>query len=131
VMESAPGLIGPVRHSMFISDIRPGCEFGRRWDYLEPLERGFNAVHIVPTGEKSYLSPVPGTRRPASSPGPSAASCAAPRCRTVGSRTLRVDLFCAGRALLPDGRALVGGGTISYHPIPRGPISLRISNFAP
>jgi hypothetical protein len=48
------------------------------------------------------------------------------QCRAVETP---VDLFCAGHVLLPDGRALVGGGTISYSPF-KGAKYLYAFNFA-
>ena len=102
---------------------------GGRWDYLDPLASGFNAVHVVVGRGKILLVAGSGN-----DPSDFAAGtfrsfvcgAALSDCRAVDTP---VDLFCAGHVLLPDGRALVGGGTISYQPF-RGARYLYAFNFA-
>jgi hypothetical protein len=111
------------------ADLALPPEIGGKWDYLPPFPAEFNAVHTVtgPNGKillvagsgknktnfeagsfTSYIwDPVSGQRRMIPTP---------------------EDLFCAGHVLLPDGRALVGGGTTGYVPF-KGAKALYAFNF--
>jgi hypothetical protein len=102
---------------------------GGRWDYLEPLASGFNAVHIVVGRGKILLVAGSGNEASGFEAGTFRSFvCGATLsdCRVVDTPD---DLFCAGHVLLPDGRALVGGGPISYHPF-RGARYFYAFNFA-
>lgn len=105
-------------------------ETGGQWDYLPSFPPEFNALHVVagPNGKillvagsgknkanftagtfTSYIwNPVTDERRLIPTPS---------------------DMFCAGHTLLPDGRALVGGGTSAYGPPFKGSKALYAFNF--
>jgi Domain of unknown function (DUF1929) len=94
---------------------------GGRWRYAASFPAAFNAIHAItgPNGKilvvagsgnrretfeagqfQSYLwNTITGTRRLISTPD---------------------DLFCSGHVLLPDGRALILGGTTAYQPFKGG-----------
>lgn len=89
---------------------------GGTWAYAEPLPADFSAIHVVVGRNKILL--VAGSGNDADSFG--AGTFQSFVCATTLSGCRKVvtpvDLFCAGHVMLPDGRALVGGGTISYKP---------------
>lgn len=104
---------------------------GGQWDYLPSFPPEFNALHVVagPNGKillvagsgknkanfvagtfTSYVwDPVTDERRMIPTPS---------------------DMFCAGHTLLPDGRALIGGGTAAYGPPFKGSPALYAFNFS-
>lgn len=89
---------------------------GGKWAYAQPLPADFSAIHVVVGRSKILL--VAGSGNDPDSFGAGTFQsfvCATDMtgCRKVDTP---VDLFCAGHVMLPDGRALVGGGTISYKP---------------
>lgn len=104
-------------------------EAGGRWGYLQPLAAGFNALHVVVGRGKILLVAGSGneaTRLEAGTFSSYVCSATLSSCRAVETP---VDLFCAGHVLLPDGRALVGGGTTSYTPF-KGARYLYAFNFS-
>lgn len=101
---------------------------GGRWSYLKPLASGFSAVHVVVGRGKVLLVAGSGNEAAEFAAGTFKSyvcNAAISSCRLVDTP---VDLFCAGHVLLPDGRALVGGGTTSYTPF-RGANYLYAFNF--
>jgi hypothetical protein len=101
---------------------------GGRWAYAAPLRPGFNAVHVVVGRGKILLVAGSGNSSAQFAAGTFESflcSATLTQCREVKTP---VDLFCAGHVLLPDGRALVGGGTISYSPF-KGAKYLYAFNF--
>jgi hypothetical protein len=102
---------------------------GGAWSYGTAFAGGFNAIHTV-AGPGGKILLVAGS-------GNQTANFAAGTFRTflwdtvAGTRreiATPADMFCAGHVLLPDGRALVGGGTTSYSPF-RGLRRLYAFNF--
>ena len=101
---------------------------GGRWGYLQPLSAGFNAIHVVVGRGKILLVAGSGNEANQLEAGTFTSyvcNAALAGCRSVETP---VDLFCAGHVLLPDGRALVGGGTTSYTPF-KGAKYLYAFNF--
>ena len=101
---------------------------GGRWGYLQPLAPGFNAIHVVVGRGKILLVAGSGNEANQLEAGTFSSyvcNAALSGCRSVETP---VDLFCAGHVLLPDGRALVGGGTTSYTPF-KGAKFLYAFNF--
>ena len=87
------------------------------WSYDQPFPSDFNAIHVIcsPTG-KCLL---------AAGSGRNARNFAAKTFRSYVYNTVTKtkkliytpdDLFCSGHVLLPDGRALIVGGTAAYNP---------------
>jgi hypothetical protein len=101
---------------------------GGRWAYATPLRSGFNAIHVVVGRGKILLVAGSGNQAARFAAGTfESFVCSATMtlCRAVETP---VDMFCAGHMVLPDGRALVGGGTISYTPF-KGAKYLYAFNF--
>jgi hypothetical protein len=101
---------------------------GGRWAYAAPLRSGFNAVHVVVGRGKILLVAGSGNQAARFAAGTFESfvcSSTLTGCKKVETP---VDLFCAGHLLMPDGRALVGGGTISYSPF-KGAKYLYAFNF--
>jgi hypothetical protein len=101
---------------------------GGRWAYAAPLRSGFNAIHVVVGRGKILLVAGSGNSAARFAAGTFESflcSATLTQCKQVETP---VDLFCAGHVLLPDGRALVGGGTISYSPF-KGAKYLYAFNF--
>lgn len=92
-------------------------ESGGRWDYLPSLPSDFNAVHVVasPTG-KILLVAGSGNNKVNFEAGSFTSYIWDPVTNERRMIPTPEDLFCAGHVLLPDGRALVGGGTSAYGP---------------
>jgi hypothetical protein len=87
---------------------------GGSWSYAPPLPEGFNAIHVVVGVRKVLLIAGSGNNSDQFAAGTFRSyvcSATLTGCRSVPTP---VDLFCAGHTLLPDGRALVGGGTLAY-----------------
>ena len=87
---------------------------GGRWSYGPQLPGGFHAIHAVV---------MPGTVLVIAGSGNDKAQFEAGTFRSMicsstlqGCKPVKTpgDLFCAGHVLLPDGRVLVGGGTLAY-----------------
>ena len=90
---------------------------GGQWSYLPSFPTGFNAPHmIVGKGGKVLLVAGSGNTTANSLSGNLQSYIWNPVTGTRRLITTPNDLFCAGHVLLPDGRALVVGGTKSYHP---------------
>lgn len=104
-------------------------EVGGQWDYLPPFPPEFNALHVV-TGPNGKVLLVAGSGKNKAN-------------FTAGTFTSYIwdpvtnerrmiptpsDMFCAGHTLLPDGRALVGGGTAAYGDF-KGSKALYAFNF--
>ena len=86
---------------------------GGRWAYAPQLPTGFNPVHMVVGRGKILVVAGSGNDLEKFAEGTFSSyvcNAALARCRKVETP---VDLFCAGHVLLPDGRALVGGGTLA------------------
>ena len=101
---------------------------GGRWAYAAPLRSGFNAIHLVVGRGKILLVAGSGNQSARFAAGTFESfvcSATLTQCKAVETP---VDLFCAGHVLLPDGRALVGGGTLSYSPF-KGAKYLYAFNF--
>jgi hypothetical protein len=89
---------------------------GGRWAYVPQLPSGFNPVHMVVGRAKVLVVAGSGNDLEKFAEGTfSSYVCNSTlgSCRKVDTP---VDLFCAGHVLLPDGRALVGGGTLALKP---------------
>jgi hypothetical protein len=102
---------------------------GGRWRYAKSFPAAFNAIHVV-TGPHGKVLLVAGS-------GNDSANLARGSFRTflwdTTTNTRKQiptpeDLFCAGHLLLPDGRALIVGGTTSYLPF-KGETALYAFNF--
>ena len=90
---------------------------GGQWDYLPPLPSDFNAIHAI-TGPNGKILLIAGS-------GNSPKDFVAKKFQSylydpsTGALTKIAtpdDLFCSGHVLLPDGRALVIGGTAAIEP---------------
>jgi hypothetical protein len=90
---------------------------GGSWEYGTPFENRFNAVHTV-AGAGGKILEIAGSGN--SSDEFEAGSFRTFLWDTVTDTRREIatpdDMFCAGHVLLPDGRALVGGGTTAYSP---------------
>ncbi len=101
---------------------------GGRWAYAAPLRSGFNAIHVVVGRGKILLVAGSGNQTARFAAGTFESfvcSATMTQCHLVETPG---DFFCAGHILLPDGRALVGGGTLSYTPF-KGAKYLYAFNF--
>ena len=101
---------------------------GGRWAYSAPLRSGFNAIHVVVGRSKILLVAGSGNQSAALAAGTFKSFLCSSTLTQCTEVETPVDLFCAGHVLLPDGRALVGGGTLSYHPF-KGAKYLYAFNF--
>lgn len=101
-----------------------------QWAYEQPFPTDFNAIHVVcsPTGKCLLVA----------GSGKSATTFQAKTFRSYVYNTVTKtkkliytpdDLFCNGHVLLPDGRALLTGGTASYNPY-KGTRTQYVFNFA-
>ena len=89
---------------------------GGRWAYAPQLPAGFNPVHMVVGRGKVLVVAGSGNDIEKFAEGTFRSyvcGAALTSCRNVETP---VDMFCAGHVLLPDGRALVGGGTLALKP---------------
>ena len=89
---------------------------GGRWAYAPQLPSGFNPVHMVVGRGKILVVAGSGNDLEKFAEGTFKSyvcNAVLGSCRKVDTP---VDLFCAGHVLLPDGRALVGGGTLALKP---------------
>ena len=92
-------------------------ETGGQWSYLPPFPKGFNAPHmIVGKGGKVLLVAGSGLSSSKFAAGTFDTYLWNPSTGVQKKIATPVDLFCAGHVLMPDGRALIVGGTTSYSP---------------
>lgn len=102
---------------------------GGRWEYLPPFPTTFNAIHtIAGPGGKVLLVAGSGNNKANFDAGSFTSYLWDTNTNTRQLITTPEDLFCAGHTLLPDGRALVGGGTTSYGAF-KGETALYAFNF--
>jgi hypothetical protein len=101
---------------------------GGRWAYAAPLPPGFNAIHAVAGRGKILLVAGSGNSSARFAAGTFESFLCSSTLTGCTEVETPVDLFCAGHVLLPDGRALVGGGTLSYSPF-KGAKYLYAFNF--
>jgi hypothetical protein len=90
---------------------------GGRWSFLTPFPSTFTAIHAIvgPSG-KVLLVAGSGYNRSNFDAGTFRTYVWMPASGQRREVPTPEDLFCSGHALLPDGRALVGGGTTAYAP---------------
>lgn len=90
-------------------------EVGGQWDYLPSFPPQFNALHVVagPNG-KILLIAGSGVNKANFVAGTFTSYLWDPATDQRRMIPTPEDMFCAGHTLLPDGRALVGGGTAAY-----------------
>lgn len=92
-------------------------EVGGQWSYLPPFPTGFNAPHmVVGRGGKVLLVAGSGLSSRKAAAGTFQTYLWDPATGVQKKIPTPVDLFCAGHVLMPDGRALIVGGTTSYSP---------------
>ncbi len=104
-------------------------ETGGQWDYLPAFPRQFNALHVVAGANgKILLIAGSGKNKANFTAGTFTSYIWDPVSDQRRQIPTPVDMFCSGHALLPDGRALVGGGTASYAPF-KGIPALYAFNF--
>lgn len=105
-------------------------EVGGQWDYLPSFPREFNALHVVagPNG-KILLVAGSGKNKANFAAGTFTSYIWDPMTDERREIPTPSDMFCAGHTLLPDGRALVGGGTSAYGPGFKGSKALYAFNF--
>jgi hypothetical protein len=90
---------------------------GGQWSYLPSFPSSFNAPHmVVGKGGKILLVAGSGNNSANFRAGNLQTYIWNPATGVRKSIPTPVDLFCAGHVLMPDGRALVVGGTTSYSP---------------
>ena len=87
---------------------------GGHWASGTPLPAGFNSVHVVVGKGKVLLVAGSGNNQANFDAGSFKSYVCSARMDNCHLVPTPVDMFCAGHVLLPDGRALVGGGTLSY-----------------
>lgn len=106
-------------------------ETGGQWDYLPSFPREFNALHVVagPNG-KILLVAGSGKNKANFAAGTFSSYIWDPVTDERRLIPTPSDMFCAGHTLLPDGRALVGGGTSAYGPGFKGSKALYAFNFS-
>src|SRR4051794_192502 len=102
---------------------------GGSWERLSPFPTEFNAIHAItgPNG-KILLVAGSGKNKAAFKAGTFTSYIWDPATGERRMISTPDDLFCAGHVLLPDGRALVGGGTTGYSPF-KGAKALYAFNF--
>lgn len=87
---------------------------GGQWEYLKPFPATFDPPHMVMgKGGKILMVHRPGKNGTATSLRSILWDPSTDVRREIPTPT---NLFCAGHVLMPDGRALIVGGTISYTP---------------
>ena len=92
-------------------------ETGGQWAYLPPFPKGFNAPHmVVGRGGKVLLVAGSGLSASKFAAGTFQTYLWDPATGLQKKIPTPVDLFCGGHVLMPDGRALIVGGTTSYNP---------------
>jgi hypothetical protein len=87
---------------------------GGRWASAQSLPTGFNPIHVVVGPGKVLLVAGSGNDAANFAAGTFRSYVCSARMDNCRQVPTPVDMFCAGHVLLPDGRALVGGGTLSY-----------------
>jgi hypothetical protein len=102
---------------------------GGKWTVGTPLPAGFNAVHVVVGRGKVLLVAGSGNNPDNFAAGSFRSYVCSAKLDNCHSVSTPVDLFCAGHVMLPDGRALVAGGTQAYGPW-KGAKYMYAFNFA-
>ena len=87
---------------------------GGKWASGQSLPSGFNPIHVVVGPGKVLLVAGSGNDAANFAAGTFRSYVCSARMDNCHQVATPVDMFCAGHVLLPDGRALVGGGTLSY-----------------
>jgi hypothetical protein len=87
---------------------------GGSWAASTSLPSGLNPVHVVVGIGKILLVAGSGNDAAQFQAGTFKSYVCSSRLTSCHSVATPVDMFCAGHVMLPDGRALVGGGTLSY-----------------
>jgi hypothetical protein len=102
---------------------------GGEWGYRPPLPVEFNAIHaVMGPGGKVLLVAGSGGNTDNFAAGTFTSYVWDPVTNEHRQVHTPEDLFCAGHVLLPDGRALVAGGTVAYHPF-KGAKALYVFDF--
>ncbi len=105
---------GVARDGVTASTITLPAAVGGSWSYGKPLANDFHAVHAIVMPGKILVIAGSGNDRTQFAAGTFRSmicNSALQNCRPVATPK---DLFCSGHVLLPDGRVLVGGGTLAY-----------------
>jgi hypothetical protein len=87
---------------------------GGKWAVAQSLPTGFNPIHVVVGPGKVLLVAGSGNDAANFAAGTFRSYVCSAKMDNCHQVATPVDMFCAGHVLLPDGRALVGGGTLSY-----------------
>ena len=87
---------------------------GGKWAIAPSLPTGFNPIHVVVGPGKVLLVAGSGNDAANFAAGTFRSYVCSAKMDNCHQVATPVDMFCAGHVLLPDGRALVGGGTLSY-----------------
>jgi hypothetical protein len=126
---AGPTASGGVLQGTSASAVTLPASVGGSWDYLDPFPTSFNAIHAIegPNG-KILLVAGSGLSQANFKAGTFTSYIWDPATNERRMIPTPADMFCSGHVLLPDGRALVGGGTTGYAPF-KGSNALYAFNF--